>query len=89
MDNTPLRTLNLTVERGQDLDRLLDAAVEQLMPAAIAEIAGVQVVRSGVGTYTASVSAQVPFGTTIESWDPPENIGTGSDETPQYAASMA
>ncbi|MFF1831385.1 hypothetical protein [Paenarthrobacter sp. NPDC058040] len=72
MDALPLRTLQLTVEPGQDLNGLLDGAVRQLMPAAIAERAGIQVVRSAVGTYTASVSAEVPFGTTMESWEPPQ-----------------
>ncbi|MFF2840661.1 hypothetical protein [Paenarthrobacter sp. NPDC057981] len=72
MDAIPLRTLDLTVEPGQDLNGLLDAAVQQLMTAAIAEKAGIQVVRSAVGTYTASVSAEVPFGTTMESWEPPQ-----------------
>lgn len=72
MDTTPLRTLELSVESGQDLSALLDAAVQQLMPAAIAEGAGIQVVRSAAGTYMASVSAEVPFGTTMEFWEPPQ-----------------
>lgn len=72
MDNpSSPRFLELTVETRQDLDTILDAAVEQLLPAAMAEVAGIQVARSGVGTYTASVSHDIPFGTTVETWDLP------------------
>jgi hypothetical protein len=63
------RFLEITVETRQDLDTILDAAVEQLLPAAVAEVAGIQVARSGVGTYTASVRHDIPFGTTVESWE--------------------
>lgn len=72
MDNPSFpRFLELTVETRQDLDTILNAAVEQLLPAAIAEVAGIQVARSGVGTYTASVRNDIPFGTTVETWDLP------------------
>jgi hypothetical protein len=70
MENSSLpRSLELTVETRQDLDSLLDAAVAQLMPAAMAESSGIQIARSGVGQYTASVRHDIPFGTTIESWE--------------------
>lgn len=70
MDNSPLPpSLELTVETRQDLDSILDAAVAQLMPAATAESSGIQIARSGVGQYTASVKHDIPFGTTVESWE--------------------
>ncbi|BCW84087.1 hypothetical protein NicSoilE8_17600 [Arthrobacter sp. NicSoilE8] len=70
MDNSPLlRSLELSVETRRDLDSIIDAAVAQLMPAAMAESSGIQIARSGVGQYTASVRHDIPFGTTVESWE--------------------
>jgi hypothetical protein len=68
--DSPLpRFLELTVETRQDLDSILDAAVAQLLPAAMAESSGIQIARLGVGQYTASVRHDIPFGTTVESWE--------------------
>jgi hypothetical protein len=70
MDNSPLlRSLELTVDTRHDLDSILDAAVAQLMPAAMAESSGIKIARSGGDQYTASVRHDIPFGAIVESWE--------------------
>ena len=59
-------TLDILVESRQQLDGLLDAAVESLQPAAARAKAGIEVARTGIGTYSASVRDHIPFGTTVE-----------------------
>jgi hypothetical protein len=81
------RFLEITVETRQDLDTTLNAAVVQLLPAAMAEVAGIQVARSGVGTYTASVRHDISFGTTIESWELPKAAAGIGPEASEFSPS--
>jgi hypothetical protein len=63
-------TLNIVVESRESLDRLLDAAVESLKPAALQSKTGIAVARTGIGMYTATVRDHVPFGAILELWEP-------------------
>jgi hypothetical protein len=59
-------TLDVVVESQHQLDGLFDAAVERLRPAAVRAKAGIEVARTGIGTYRASVRDHITFGTTVE-----------------------
>lgn len=63
-------TLNIIIESRESLERHLDAAVESLKPAALQSKRGIEVARTGMGTYTASVRDHIPFGTILELWEP-------------------
>ena len=65
------QTVDVVVKTREELDRVLDEAVERLKPTALNERAGIEVARTGVGSYTASVKRHVPFGTSVQIWNVP------------------
>jgi|GEM_PF-1488122 len=66
--------LVIAVQTRKELDAALDRAQEILKPAAMTERAGIRVTRLAPGSYEARLDAELPPGTTRESW------GTSSDE---------
>lgn len=64
-------TLEVVVRSRENLDSLLDAAVESLKPAAVNANAGIEVARTGIGFYRVSVRDHLPVGTSLELWDSP------------------
>lgn len=58
------------IQERHEMDRALDAAVEALSQRANAMKKGILVTRSGPATFTATLSAEVPYGTIHEhtSW---------------------
>ena len=69
------KSVDVVVRTREELDRVLDEAVERLKPTALIERAGIEVARTGVGSYTASVKTHIPYGTSIQIWNVP-NIET-------------
>lgn len=61
--------LVVAVEARIDLDAALDNAVDRLLPAAMAEEAGISITRMGPGLYEARVNTDIPWGTTLEKWE--------------------
>ena len=60
-------TIDIQVDDRQILDERLDAAVQCLQEAAmVTGTHGIMVTRNRPGSYTATLSDQVPFGTTRE-----------------------
>lgn len=63
----PSTTIDIHVEDRQILDERLDAAVKDLQEAAmLTGTHGIIVTRNRPGSYTATLSEQVPFGMTRE-----------------------
>jgi hypothetical protein len=61
--------LVVAVETRNDLDAALENAVDRLLPAAMAEEAGILVTRMAPGLYEARVRSDIPWGTTMEKWE--------------------
>lgn len=70
---TPDRLI-VAVQTRRELDVALDKALEILKPAAMTERVGILVTRLAPGRYEARLNAELPPGTTRESW------GRSSDE---------
>jgi len=66
--------LVVAVRTRKELDAALDRALELLKPAAMTERVGIMVTRLAPGRYEARLKAELPPGTTRESW------GESSDE---------
>jgi hypothetical protein len=66
--------LVIAVKTRKELDVALDRALELLKPVAMTERVGILVTRLAPGCYEARLNAELPPGTTRESW------GASSDE---------
>lgn len=64
----PPKTLDMIVKSRAELEPALDATVERLLPAAMQAQSGIQVIRTGVGSYTAAVRKDIPSGTSVQIW---------------------
>jgi hypothetical protein len=72
--------LIITVQTRMELDAALDGALEILKPVAMTARVGILVTRLAPGRYEARLSAELPPGTTKESWV------TSSNERPSKVA---
>ncbi|MGO4806860.1 hypothetical protein AB4089_17240 [Arthrobacter sp. 2MCAF15] len=62
--------LLVAVQTRNELDAALDQALEILKPVAMTERVGILVTRLAPGRYEARLNAELPPGTTRESWGP-------------------
>ena len=62
--------LVIAVQTRTELDAALDRALDRLKPVALAQRVGILVTRLAPGRYEARLSAELPPGTTRESWGP-------------------
>lgn len=60
--------LVISVQARKELDAALDRALEILKPVAMSERVGILVTRIAPGRYEARLNAELPPGTTMESW---------------------
>lgn len=67
---TPPDRLVIAVQTREELDAALDRALSLLKPVATSERVGILVTRLAPGRYEARLDAELPPGTTRESWGP-------------------
>ncbi|MCW2763711.1 MAG: hypothetical protein JWR85_3912 [Marmoricola sp.] len=66
MNNSPEKSITLTISQRSELEHRLDAAVAELLGPAKKLSQGVLVTRLGPASFTVCLSEQVPYGTTVE-----------------------